>query len=168
MQIQINDLITGRFKKAVNVKFPTEKLNENGDTIYDNATFIGEFVNINEATKENFNREINALRAEASELNDNDYPTELDKQKRRDGISREIESLSINYMQTYFVGFEKHPKHPFPFLVGDKELEPNSDNIKMLLSIQRVREAISDTYFDEVNAFTNEKLNKVLAGNSRK
>jgi len=171
MQFQIQDLIKGRFKKAVTVPFPSENINENGEIQYDNAHFIGVFVNVSEKEREKHQKRL-------AELNEQNIKLQKREKAYNEGTSQDkptfeesaaikeaTKAVTRQFIQQYFVGFEKHPKHPLPFLNGETELQCTKENIAALLDIQLIRECVADVYNDEINKKQNEKLSKLMAGN---
>lgn len=161
MQIQIDDLVQGRFKKEIAFDVPQDSVDKTGATNYEKLRFIGQYINVPDEERDNHQKKLAELQAEASKLAE-DSEAGFDEEN---AVKKEILELTHSFIKKYFVGFEKHPRYPFPFLVGDRELPSNEDGIDALLKIRRVREAISDTYHEEINKNQNKKLNKMLSGN---
>lgn len=164
IKIQLAALKEGRFKKEVVVSIPTDEVSKAGETVYQKAHFIGEFINVSEAEREAHQKQLAELSAKADKLEQDDDASFEEKAE----IKREVQALTISFIQKYFVGFDKHPKHAFPFYDGDEPLKSSAEAIAALLDIRLIREQVSDTYNDEINKNQNEKLNKLLAGNLKK
>ncbi|WP_085299251.1 hypothetical protein [Cognaticolwellia mytili] len=161
MQFQISALKEGRFKKPVIIEVPSEKLNAAGQTIYNKAHFVAEFINVSKEEREAHQKATDELQEKLSALG------ESGTYEQHKEIQDQQQALIRGFIKKYFVSFEKHPKHPFPFLEGEAEIKPSSDTIDALLDIRLIRENVSDAYNDEINKNQDAKLNK-LVGNLQK
>ncbi|WP_102798723.1 hypothetical protein [Bowmanella denitrificans] len=138
---QVDALAKQRFKAPVVVRIPTEDIDSKGHTVYAYAHFVGLFECL-----------------PLPQVNE-----ELDKlvQLQKEGKEREALAWADERIATYWVGFEKHPKHDFPFMDGDQQLANTPDNIKRLLQSKEVRDAVTQTYREA-------REGDPLAKNSRK
>ena len=155
MQFQIEALTEGRFKKPVVLEVPSQELNNAGQTKYNKAHFIAEFINVSKEEREDHQKKLSELQKQQEALSDDVTFDEASELKKA------IEALQISFIQKYLVAVEKHPKHPFPFLNGEAEFK----DVAALLDVRLFREAVSDAYNDEINKNQNEKMNKLLSGN---
>jgi hypothetical protein len=168
MKFQINALKQGRFKKEVVISIPQDEVTKAGETVYAKAYFLAHFVNVNDEEREQYQKLLAELndKVEHSENDDLSFAEKYDVQSE---LKDDIKDLTNSFIKKYFVGFEKHPKHEFPFTDDSGNDLPASDEvIDELLSVKLIREEIVDTYNDEINKSQNEKLNKLLAGNLKK
>lgn len=162
MKFQISALIEGRFKKEITIEVPQDSVGKSGTTNYEKARFVGVFVNVSESERDKHQKLLAELQDKA-ELLEADEEATFDE---KNAISKEVDELTISFIQKYFIGFENHPRYPFPFFdENDKELVSSNDSIAELLSIRLIREQVSDTYNDEINRYKNKKMKSVLAGN---
>jgi len=165
MKFQLSALKEGRFKKEVVIQIPQDSVGKTGATNYEKARFVGHFVNVSESEREQYQKLLAQLSEKSEELENDDDASFEDKS----AIKHEVTELTTSFIQKYFIGFEKHPRYPFPFVDdNDKEITSSSDSIAALLDIRLIREQVSDVYNDEINKSQNEKLNKLLAGNLKK
>lgn len=163
MKFQISALKEGRFKKEVIIEVPQDSVTKTGTTHYEKARFVGVFVNISEAERDKHQKLLAELQDKAAELEADEDASFDDK----NAIGKEVEELTISFIQKYFISFEKHPRYPFPFVDdNDKELDPTSDNIALLLDVRLIREQVSDAYNEEINRYKNKKMKSLLSGNS--
>lgn len=140
-QFQINALAEKHFKAPVTFRLASDRIDNNGNTLYDTGHFIGVF---KAGTVEQSLKQLDEIR-EAQDTNDTEALSNIIAKQTRDS----------------FIGFEKHPKHPFPFLDGDTEVPSTQDNIAKLLNISEIRDAVQRAYRDARSA-------EVLTKNSRK
>lgn len=127
MKIKASALAAKLFKAPVSVVFPTETLNENGDTQYATAKFIGHF------------RAIPISEAQA----DMDAIAAL----RDAGDTLGLVSLQAKQVEQCFVGFEPLPGKEFPVTDdNDQPLANTPDNIKLLLNSRELRDAVRKTF----------------------
>lgn len=122
---QLNALAKNIFKAPVCVVLPTEKIDDNGETVTAEAHFIATFQSVSEAEAEVI----------ASQL---DGATDNDIGKLNKLLKAQLESI--------FIGFEKHPKHPFPFKDGDTDVVASPDSIRLLLNSKEVADALRAAY----------------------
>lgn len=125
-QIQLEALAVQKFKAPVCITIATNAVDENGETIKSEAHFIGLFqcVSIDEARKD---------------------MSEMDR-LREAGKTLEALAFSAKQLERDFIGFEPHPKHPFPFFVGDQPAQSSPEAVKKLLQSKEARDAIQDAY----------------------
>jgi len=162
MKIALSALKEGRFKKEIIIEIPQDEVSKTGATNYEKARFVGHFINVSESEREQHQKKLSELSAKAEELEADEDASFDDK----NAIKQEVQALTISFIQKYFVGFEKHPRYPFPFVDdNDKEITATSDTIAALLEIRLIREQVSDVYNDEINKHQNAKMNKLLSGN---
>lgn len=162
MKFQISALKEGRFKKEIVIEVPQESVDKTGSTDYEKARFVGVFINVSEAERDNHQKLLAELQSKAEKLEADDEASFDDKQ----AITKQVEELTISFIQKYFIGFENHPRYPFPFFDdNDKEIKSTTENIAMLLGIRLIREQVSDVYNDEINRYKNKKLKSMLSGN---
>lgn len=151
MAIQLNQLKSGRFKAPVTILFAKDEVDENGNTKFDKLVFVGVFERVSDARREAFQDGIKTLRKQADA-----------EQISWEEAMKGIEALTTEYVTDYFMGFEKHPKHPFPFLDdNDQPLTSNAENIEYMLSYSEVQLAVGEAF-----ASVNEKqVQTLLRGN---
>jgi hypothetical protein len=169
MQFELTALAQRRFKKPVEIKVALNEVDAKGETKYGKSLFIAHFVEQSEdagkATQETIERlqsETNRLKMDAE-----DDPTEenLETHKKYEKLAlEEMKSLVKENLARQWVGFEKHPKHDMPFLDGGQEVSSSPENIRKLIDIKVVSDAVSKAYVDEINP----GLRKLLEGNSKK
>ena len=165
MQFKLSALKEGRFKKEITIQIPQDQVSKTGATNYEKARFVGEFVNVSDVERDNHKKLLAEL-SEKAEALDADTDASFDDKA---AVEKDIKELTISFIQKYFIGFEKHPRYPFPFVDdNDKEIASTTDNIAALLEIRLIREQVSDVYNDEINKHQNEKMNKLLAGNLKR
>lgn len=126
MKFEIKALATNVFKALVTVNMPLNEVDENGNTKYGKAEFVGRFQAL----------PVNAARKHLNELQ------ELRDQNKH----KEALDLSANQMNEYFIGFEPKPGTELPFTNEGQPLESNADNIALLLNSKEVREAVAKAY----------------------
>lgn len=162
MKFKISALKEGRFKKEVVIEVPQDSVGKSGAMNYEKARFVGVFVNVSEEERDKHQKLLAELQDKATDLEANEEASFDDKQV----IAKQVEELTISFIQKYFISFEKHPRYPFPFVDdNDKDIQSSSDNIAALLDIRLIREQVSDTYNDEINRYKNKKMKSLLAGN---
>lgn len=122
---QLNALAKNVFKAPVCAVLPTDKIDENGETIKAEAHFIATFQSVSEDESDAMVEQIKG--ADESDL------TRLTK-------------LLKEQTRRVFIGFEKHPKHPFPFKVGDSDVASTPESIQLLLNSKEVVEAVRAAY----------------------
>jgi len=165
MKFNLTALIEGRFKKEVVIAIPQDSVGKTGATNYEKARFVGVFVNVSEEERDHHQKLLAELTAKGEQLAEDEDASFDDINQ----VKSDIQDLSRSFIKKYFIGFEKHPRYPFPFVDdNDKEIESNNDSIEALLDIRLIREQITDVYNDEINRHQNEKMKKILSGNSRK
>ncbi|TXH98133.1 MAG: hypothetical protein E6Q75_02495 [Rheinheimera sp.] len=122
---QINALAKNVFKAAVCAVIPTDKIDENGETVKAEAHFIATFQSVSE-------EETEALVGQLNGVNESD-------------LSR-VSKLLKEQTRAVFIGFEKHPKHPFPFKNGDVDVQSSPETVALLLNSKEVVEAVRKAY----------------------
>jgi hypothetical protein len=122
---QINALAKNVFKAAVMAVLPTDKYDEQGQTINAEAHFIATFQSVSEDETE-------ALVSQLNGVNESD-------------LSR-VSKLLKEQTRAVFIGFEKHPKHPFPFKNGDADVQSSPETIALLLNSKEVADAVRKAY----------------------
>jgi len=169
MKFQLNALKQGRFKKEVVISIPQDEVSKSGDTVYAKAYFLAHFINVSEDERENYQKLLAELNDKVEKLEENEDLSFSEKYAVQTELKNDIKALTNSFIKLYFVGFEKHPKHEFPFTDDSgKDLSDSEAVIDELLSVKLLREEIVDVYNDEINKNQNEKLNKLLAGNLKK
>lgn len=125
-QMQLTALAKQQFKAPVCVRVPTTELDKDGNTVYQEAHFVGLFqcLPVDEARDEM--RQMAAL--------------------QKDGDTNDLMDFVAKQLERDFIGFEAHPKHPFPFLEGDQPAASTRENIKELLLSKEARDAIQSAY----------------------
>jgi hypothetical protein len=162
MKFKIAALKEGRFKKEVIIEVPQDSVGKSGATNYEKARFIGVFINVSEEERDKHQKLLAELQDKAEKIEADEDATFEDK----NAISKEVEELTISFIQKYFVDFEKHPRYPFPFVDdSDKDITSTSDNIAALLDIRLIREQVSEAYNDEINRYKNKKIKSLMLGN---
>jgi hypothetical protein len=122
---QINALAKNVFKAAVCAVIPTDQIDEDGQTIPAKAHFIATFQSVSEAESEALVNQLNTV-----------DETDLAR----------VSKLLKEQTRAVFIGFEKHPKHPFPFKNGDADVPSTPENIAILLNSKEVAEAVRKAY----------------------
>jgi len=169
MKFQLNALKQGRFKKEVVISIPQDEVSKSGDTVYAKAYFLAHFVNVSDDEREAYQKQLAELNNKVEKLEEDEDLSFSEKYQVQTELKNDIKALTNAFIKLYFVGFEKHPKHEFPFTDDSgKDLSDSEAVIDELLSVKLLREEIVDTYNDEINKNQNEKLNKLLAGNLKK
>ena len=125
-QMQLTALAKQQFKAPVCIRVPTTDLDKDGKTVYQEAHFIGHFqcLPVDEAREE---------MRQMAEL-------------QKDGDANVLMEFAAKQLERDFIGFEPHPKYPFPFLHGDQPAASTPENIKQLLLSKEAREAIQAAY----------------------
>lgn len=122
---QLNALAKNVFKAPVCVVLPTDKIDDNGETIKAEAHFIATFQSVSED-------ESDALVDQLKGVDESDLA--------------KVSKLLKEQTHRVFIGFEKHPKHPFPFKLGDTDVASTPENIQQLLNSKEVVEAVRAAY----------------------
>jgi len=65
---------------------------------------------------------------------------------RDEGTTNDVLEFAAKQLERDFIGFEPHPKHPFPFLNGDQPVACSPESIKQLLRSKEARDAIQEAY----------------------
>lgn len=141
MKIKATALAQQHFKAAVTVVFPTDQLNDAGETVYAKAQFVGRF------------RAVPVSEAQA----------DMDKLKafRDAGDHVGMISMEASRVESVFIGFEPMPGKEFPITDdNDQPLTSTPENIKLLLNSREVRDAVRKT-------FDNARSAEVLEKNSQ-
>lgn len=122
---QIQALAKNIFKYPVCAVLPTEKLDDQGNTVFAEAHFVGKFqsASVDEAQ---------VMAKALGEVKSGDY----------EGMVQAVN----NQLTKVFIGFEKHPLHPMPFKDGDADVSSSPEAIKALLNSKEVRDAINAAY----------------------
>ena len=169
MKFQLNALKQGRFKKEVVISIPQDEVTKAGETVYAKAYFLAHFINVSEDEREGYQKLLAELNDKVEKLENDDSLSFSEKYDVQSDIKTDIKALTTSFIKKYFVGFEKHPKHEFPFTDDSgKDLTALDEVLDELLSVKLIREEIVDAYNDEINKNQNDKLNKLLAGNLKK
>jgi hypothetical protein len=122
---QLKALAKNIFKYPVCAVLPTEKLDDQGNTVFAEAHFVGKFQS---ASVDEGQEMAKAL----GEVSNNDY----------EGM---VAAVNKQLTQV-FIGFEKHPLYPMPFKDGDDDVGSSAESIKALLNSKEVRDAIQAAY----------------------
>lgn len=127
MKIKATALAQQHFKAPVTVVFPTDNLNEAGETVYAHARFIGHYraVPINEAQ------------------------ADMDKAKalHEAGDHMGLVTIETNRVDKCFIGFEPMPGKEFPITDdNDQPLTSTPENIKLLMNSREVRDAVRKAF----------------------
>jgi len=125
-QIQLADLATQKFKAPVCIRVPTNAVDDKGNTVMAEAHFVGSFQCVPVEKAREDMREMERLREE--------------------GSTNDVLDFAAKQLERDFIGFEPHPKHPFPFLDGDQPVACTPEAIKQLLRSKEARDAIQDAY----------------------
>lgn len=127
MKMNIKALAQQRFKALVEVSFPTEELDDNLQTVFGSARFIGHFqcVSVDEAQE---------------------HLTELEALRVAGNTYKAI-TLAASQVKKFFVGFEAVKGEELPFTDDDgSALASTPENIELLLNSREVRDALTETY----------------------
>jgi len=122
---QLNALAKNIFKAPVCVVLPTNNIDDNGETVTATAHFIATFQSVSEQESDAMVERLNGV-----------TESELGK----------VSKLLKEQTARLFIGFEKHPKHPFPFKDGDLDVPSTPENIQLLLNSKEVSDAVRAAY----------------------
>ncbi|WP_037053665.1 hypothetical protein [Rheinheimera baltica] len=127
MKIKASALAQQLFKTLVSVVFPTDQLNDKGETVYATAKFVGHF------------RAVPVSDAQA----------DMDKLKALRDAGDHVGMIGVEAkrVEQCFVGFEPVPGQEFPITDdNDQPLTNTPDNIKLLLNSREVRDAVRKAF----------------------
>jgi hypothetical protein len=169
MQFELTALSQRRFKKPVEIKVALNEVDSKGDTKYGKSLFIAHFVEQGENAGKDMQEAIERMQSDVNRLKSKaeDEPSEENINAHKDvekHTLEEMKALIKDNLSRQFVGFEKHPKHDMPFLDGGQELTSSPENIRKLIDIKIVSDAVTKAYVDEINP----GLRKLIEGNSKK
>lgn len=154
MQLQLHQLKSGTFRAPVSFKFATDEVNNSGDTVFVDLKFIGRFERISDERRKAFKEAVAAIE---KQVDSGDLDT-------AQGIEQ-VKSITREYVAGYWVGFEKHPKHDFPFLDADgAPLTSSPDTIKAMLEYDEIQLAVGKAF----SSVSEKQAQDLLRGNSRK
>lgn len=122
---QLNALAKNIFKAPVCAVIPTDQIDENGENVTAKAHFIAIFQSVSEEESE-------ALVGQLNGVNESD-------------LAR-VSKLLKEQTRAVFIGFEKHPKHPFPFKNGEADVQSSPETIALLLNSKEVVDAVRKAY----------------------
>lgn len=128
-RFQVSALQQRQFKAPVEVKLPSDSVDDKGEMQYDSLHFVVRFRSIPaDEARQNLQR--------IQKLREDDAPLDL------------LLGESLAQTKSYVLGIEKHPEHTFPFVAADSQsdAEITPHVIAELLNVREIRDAIEDTY----------------------
>lgn len=121
-KINIKALAQNHFKAPVTVRYPTNEVNEKGETIYASAKFIGLFRSL----------PVNEVKQQMAEL----------KKLSDSGDTLGILDMQSAQIEKALIGFEALPGEELPFVDGnDQPLASTPETVAELLNSKEVRDA---------------------------
>ena len=127
MKMNIKALAQQKFRALVEVKFPTEELNEDNQPVFGTARFIGHYRCLSVPEAREHLTELEAL--------------------REAGDTYTAINLGADQVKKFFVGFEPVKGEELPFTDDeDKPLTNTPENIELMLCSREVRDALQRTY----------------------
>lgn len=127
MKFKATALAQQQFKAPVTVAFPTDQVNDKGETVYASAKFVGHF--------------------RAVPVDDAKADMEKLKVLRDTGDTVGMLSIEANRVEKCFIGFEPMPGKELPFVDDNEQpLASTPEGIKVLLNIREVRDAVRKAF----------------------